>query len=84
MTPWTIAHQAPLSMGFFGQEYWRGSPCPPPGDLPDPGTSLVTQMVKNLPAMWQTQVPSLSQEDSCLGKPMERGPWQATMHGVAE
>ena len=35
--PWTVAHQAPLSMGFFRQEYWSGSPCPPPGDLPDPG-----------------------------------------------
>ena len=29
--------RAPLSMGFFGQEYWRGLPFPPPGDLPDPG-----------------------------------------------
>ena len=37
MTPWTIAHQAPLSMGFFRQEYWSGLPCPPPGDLPDLG-----------------------------------------------
>ena len=36
-TPWTIARQAPLSMGFSGQEYWRGLPCPPPGDLPHPG-----------------------------------------------
>jgi len=36
-TPWTIAHQAPLSMGFSRQEYWSGSPCPPPGDLPDTG-----------------------------------------------
>ena len=32
----TIAQQAPLSMGFFRQEYWSGLPCPPPGDLPDP------------------------------------------------
>ena len=36
-TPWAIAHQAPLSMGFSKQEYWSGLPCPPPGDLPDPG-----------------------------------------------
>ena len=35
-TPWTIARQAPLSMGFSRQEYWSGLPCPPPGDLPDP------------------------------------------------
>ena len=33
----TIAHQAPLSMGFSRQEYWSGLPCPPPGDLPNPG-----------------------------------------------
>ena len=36
-TPWTVARQAPLSMGFSRQEYWGGLPCPPPGDLPDPG-----------------------------------------------
>ena len=35
--PWTVAHQAPLSMGFSRQEYWSGLPCPSPGDLPDPG-----------------------------------------------
>ena len=35
-TPWTVAHQAPLSIGFSRQEYWSGSPCPPPGDLPHP------------------------------------------------
>ena len=34
---WTIAHQAPLPMGFSRQEYWNGLPCPSPGDLPDPG-----------------------------------------------
>ena len=33
----TVAHQAPLSMGFSRQEYWSGLPCPPPGHLPDPG-----------------------------------------------
>ena len=35
-TPWTVAHQAPLSMGFSRQEYWNGLPFPSPGDLPDP------------------------------------------------
>ena len=35
--PWTIACQAPLSMGFSRQEYWRGVPFPSPGDLPNPG-----------------------------------------------
>ena len=36
-TPWTVAHQAPLYMRFFRQEYWSGLPFPSPGDLPDPG-----------------------------------------------
>ena len=36
-TPWTVAHQAPPSMGFSRQEYWNGMPLPSPGDLPDPG-----------------------------------------------
>ena len=35
--PQTVAHQAPLSMGFSRQEYWSGLPFPSPGDLPDPG-----------------------------------------------
>ena len=37
VTPWTVALQAPLSMGISRQEYWSGLPCLPPGDLPDPG-----------------------------------------------
>ena len=36
VTPWTVARQAPPSMGFSRQEYWSGLPCPPPEDLPDP------------------------------------------------
>ena len=36
-TLWTVAPQAPLSMGFSRQEYWSGLPFPSPGDLPDPG-----------------------------------------------
>ena len=36
-TPWTVARQASPSMGFSGQEYCSGLPCPSPGDLPDPG-----------------------------------------------
>ena len=40
--PWTVVHQAPLSMEFSRQEHWSGLPSPPPGDLPDPriGCSL--------------------------------------------
>ena len=38
-TPWSVAHQAPLSMGFYRQEYWTGLPWPPPGDLSEPRKS---------------------------------------------
>ena len=41
-TPWTVACQVPLSMGLPRQEYWSGLPLPFPGDLPDPGTELVS------------------------------------------
>ena len=40
--PWTIAHQAPLSIGFSRQEYWSGVPFAPPGDLPDPEIESVS------------------------------------------
>ena len=36
VTPWTVAHQAPLSVGFSRQEYWSGLPFPSRGDLPNP------------------------------------------------
>ena len=52
-TPWTIARQAPLSMGFSRQEYWRGLPFPSPGNLPYPGVE------SGSPAL---QVDSLSTE----------------------
>ena len=37
VTPWTVAHQAPLSMEFHKKEYWSGVPFPTPEDLPNPG-----------------------------------------------
>ena len=40
--PWTLAHQAPLSVGFSRLEYWSGLPRPPPGDLPNPGIELMS------------------------------------------
>ena len=42
VTPWTVGHQAPLSIGFSRQEYWSWLPFPPPEDLPDPGTKPVS------------------------------------------
>ena len=62
-TPWTIAHQAPLSMGFSRQKYWRGLPCPPPWNLPNPGTGAMSLMSLALAVRfftssttWDTQV----------------------------
>ena len=51
-TPWTVAHQAPPSMGFSRQEYWSGLPFPSPGDLPDPGIEPVS------PALQADALPS--------------------------
>ena len=42
VTPWTVIHQAPLSMEFSRQEPWIGLPFPPPGDLPDPRIELMS------------------------------------------
>ena len=44
VTLWTVAQQASLSMGFSRQEYWSGLPCPPAGDLPDPGIEPASLM----------------------------------------
>ena len=61
VTPRTIAHQAPLSMGFSRQEYWSGLPFPPPGDLPNPGIeprSLALQ-TDSLPSKsWGKKLPN--------------------------
>ena len=51
-TPWTVAHQAPLFMGFSRQEYWSGLPFPSPGDLPDPGIE------PGSPALWADPLPT--------------------------
>ena len=61
-TPWTVAYQAPLSMRLFRQEYWRGLPFLPPGNLSDPGTKPASPVS---PAL---QVESLPTEPS--GKPI--------------
>ena len=44
VTLWTVAHQAPLCMSFFRQEYWNELLCPSPGDLPDPGLEPMSHM----------------------------------------
>ena len=45
VTPWAVACQAPLSMGFPRQEYWSGLPFPPPGDFPNPGIEPVSPIL---------------------------------------
>ena len=62
VTPWSVAHQAPLSMGFPWQEYWSGLPCTPPGDLPNPGIELGS------PALQADSLPAESP-----GKPKNTG-----------
>ena len=47
-TLWTAARQAPLSVRFSRQKYWSGLPCPPPGDLPDPGIEPASLMSPTL------------------------------------
>ena len=63
VTPWTVSHQAPLSMGFSRQEYWNGSPFPPPGDLPDPGIKPRCPVSPSLAGRFSTTEPP--------GKPVE-------------
>ena len=52
--PWTLACQAPLSMGFSRQEYWSRLPWPPLGDLPDPGIEPGSLMSPALPGVFFT------------------------------
>ena len=56
-TPWTVAHQASLSMGFSQQEYWSGLPCSPPGDLSDPGIKLTPHISPALAGRFFTIAP---------------------------
>ena len=57
VTPWTITRQAPLSTGFSRQEYWSGLPCPPPGDLPNPGIEPTSHVSPDLQAYLFTTEP---------------------------
>ena len=61
-TPWTIAHHAPLSMEFSGQEYWSGLPFPTPGNLPDPGIETVSPASPALAGKFSTTVLPEAQE----------------------
>ena len=83
-TPWTVARQAYLSIGFSRQEYWSGLPCPPPGDLPDPGIKLTSFISpapeqKQMMSEWRIQtggVRSLGNYNIGIGQLTELRDWQ--------
>ena len=96
-TPWGLAYQAPLFMGFSRQEYWRGLPFLPPGDLPDPGIEPMSLMFPaltsgffNTSAIWE--VPYLiteSESVSCsvlstLCDPVDCSPPDSSVHGILQ
>ena len=56
-TPWIVAHQAPLSMGFPRQEYWSGLPFPSPGDFPDPGIKHTSPAFRWSPTLQAASLP---------------------------
>ena len=79
-TPWTVAHQAPLSMRFSRQEHWSGLPCPPPGDLPDQGIkpkSLVSPALIGgffiTSTTWETQLQKTGVQIMVQRKPSVNG-----------
>ena len=55
VTPWTVANQAPLSVGFSRQKYWSGLPFPFPGDLPNPGIEPGSPALQVEPYYWATR-----------------------------
>ena len=92
--PWTIARQAPLSMGFSRQEYWSGLPFPSPGDLPNPGIEPPSLMSPVLTGMFFTtsttcKAPDLFMLCMCLVTqscpatcdPMDCNPPGSSVHG---
>ena len=86
VTPWAIAHQAPLSMGFPRQEYWNGLPFPPPGDLPDPGiepTSLAFPVLAG--RLLTTEPPGKPGDYKCEGqRPLKTSNFQVWMKKINE
>ena len=71
-SPWTVAHQAPLSMGFSRQEYWSALPFPSPGDLPDPGIEPAATIAK-----WIQSCPTLC-------NPIDGSPPGSTAPGILQ
>ena len=99
VTLWTVALQAPLSLGFCGQEYWSGMSCPPPGDLSEPGIEPAPLMSPALAggfftssATWEVDNNMKQSEESCplssasSWSPSSVPSWQewAEFHSVAQ
>ena len=85
MTSWTVAYQAPLSMGFSRQECWSGLPFPSPGDLPDPGIKpgSSTLQADALPSEPPGKPPALRGWDYTGGMGLYRGytrEWRSWSH----
>ena len=87
-TPWTVAHQAPLSLGFSRQEYWNGLPFLPPGNLPNPGIEPASLASPALAGGFLGLITGSGRSPgggngnllqySCLENSMDRGAWWAT------
>ena len=73
-TPWTVAHQAPLSMEFSRQEYWSGLPFPSPGDLPDAGIE------PRSPALWADSLPLGHRGSPRVNPNIKDGLWVIMIH----
>ena len=71
-TLWTVAHQAPLSVGFSRQEYWSGLPFPPPVDLPDPGIETASPCLCSAGGFFTAKSPGKHPQAMRCGHKKER------------
>ena len=91
-TSWTVAHQAPLSIGFSRQKYWSGLACPPPGGLPDPGIKptspalagkfFITEPPGKPVCLLAAAAAKLLQSCQTLRDPIDGSPPGSSVHGI--
>ena len=81
MTPQSVAHQAPLTIGFPRQEYWSGFPFPSPGDLPDPGIKSVSPALQAVSLSLSHQGVKVKVTQFC---PTLCDPMDYTVHGILQ
>ena len=86
VTLWTVAHQAPLSMGFSRQEYWSGFPYPPPGDLLDPRIESTSPVSPALAGGFFTSAAATKSLQSCptLCNPIDGSPPGSPVPGILQ